>query len=276
MPLHEEVSALMRMVAAEVMMPRFRSLADAEIAIKSAGEVVTVVDREAELRLHDGLAGLGLGARIIGEEAVEENPGLLDGVGEGLVWLIDPLDGTANFAGGCAPFGMMVALVENGSTVAGWMLDPLSGRMCHAVRGMGATCDGAVVRARPSGAPRPRAALGTHFLAPDRRARVHARADLDLDVVPVPRCAAASYPRLIHGEDDVALFQRILPWDHAAGALFVTEAGGLVTHWDGSPWRVGGRGVGVLAAASPWLWERAANILLHPAAGLVEEDRLAA
>jgi fructose-1,6-bisphosphatase/inositol monophosphatase family enzyme len=276
MPLHEEVSALMRTVAAEVMMPRFRGLADAEIAIKSAGEVVTVVDREAELRLHDGLAGLGLGARIIGEEAVEEDPALLDGVGEGLVWLIDPLDGTANFAGGRAPFGMMVALVENGSTVAGWILDPLSGRMCHAVRGMGATCDGAVVRTRPSGSPRPRAALGTHFLAPDRRARVHARADLDLDVVPVPRCAAASYPRLVHGEDDVALFQRILPWDHAAGALFVTEAGGLVTHWDGSPWRVGGRGVGVLAAASPLLWERAANVLLHPAAGLVEEDRLAA
>lgn len=276
MPLHEEVSALMRTVAAEVVMPRFRGLADAEIAIKSAGEVVTIVDREAEPRLHDGLAGLGLGARIIGEEATEENPGLLDGVGEGLVWLIDPLDGTANFASGRGPFGMMVALVENGSTVAGWMLDPLSGRMCHAVRGMGATCDGAVVRARSSGAPRPRAALGTHFLAPDRRARVHARADLDLDVVPVPRCAAASYPRLVHGEDDVALFQRILPWDHAAGALFVTEAGGLVTHWDGAPWRVGGRGRGVLAAASPWLWERAANVLLHPAAGLVEEDRLAA
>jgi fructose-1,6-bisphosphatase/inositol monophosphatase family enzyme len=276
MPLHEEVSALMRAVAADVMMPRYRGLAEAEIALKSAGEVVTVVDREAELRLHDGLAALGLGARIVGEEAAEEDPALLDGAGEGLVWLIDPLDGTANFASGRGPFGMMVALVENGSTVAGWMLDPLNDRLCHAVRGMGARCDGAVVRARPTGAPRPRAALGTHFLTPDRRARVHARADLDLNVVPVPRCAAESYPRIVRGEDDVALFQRILPWDHAAGALFVTEAGGMVTHWDRSPWRVGGRGVGVLAAASPWLWERAANILLHPAAGLVEEDRLAA
>jgi fructose-1,6-bisphosphatase/inositol monophosphatase family enzyme len=275
MPLHEEVTALMRMVAAEAMMPRFRGRAGAEIALKGASEAAAIIGREAELRLRDGLAGLGIGARIIGEESVKEDPVLLDGVGEGLVWLIDPLDGTANFAGGRA-FGMMVALVENGSTVAGWMLDPLSGRMCHAVRGMGATCDGALVRARPSGAPRPRAALGTHFLAPDRRARVHARADLDLDVAPVPHCVAASYPRLVHGEDDIALFQGILPWDHAAGVLFVTEAGGLVTHWDGSPWRVGGRGVGVLAAASPWLWDRAANVLLHPAAGLVEEDRLAA
>ena len=271
MPLHEEVSALMRMVAAEVMMPRFRGLADAEIAIKSAGEVVTVVDREAELRLHDGLAGLGLGARIIGEEAAEEEPALLDGVGEGLVWLIDPLDGTANFAGGRAPFGMMIALVENGSTVAGWILDPLSGRMCHAVRGMGATCDGAVVRTRPSGAPRPRAALGTHFLTPDRRARVHARADLDLDVVPVPRCAAASYPRLVLGQDDLTLFQRSLPWDHAAGALFLTEAGGSITDWAGQPYRVG-TGSGILAAADERLWSIGAELLLGPAAGLTERE----
>lgn len=276
MPLHEEVSALMRGVAAEVVMPRFRALASTEIATKSAGEVVTIVDREAELRLYDGLAALGLGARILGEEAAEEDPALLDNVGEGLVWLVDPLDGTANFAAGRAPFGMMIALVENGSTVAGWMLDPLRGRLCHAVRGMGATCDGAVVRARPSGALRPRAALGTHFLNPERRARVHAEADLQLDVVPVPRCAAESYPRLVFGQDDAALFQRILPWDHAAGALFVAEAGGMVTHWDGAPWRVGGPGIGVLAAASPRLWERAADVLLSPAAGLVERDRLAA
>jgi fructose-1,6-bisphosphatase/inositol monophosphatase family enzyme len=80
----------------------------------------------------------------------------------------------------------------------------------------------------------------------------------------------------VRGEDDIALFQRILPWDHAAGALFVTEAGGMVTHWDGSPWRVGGSGLGVLAAATPRLWERAADVLLSPAAGLVERDRIAA
>lgn len=270
MSLHEEVSALLRAVATRVVIPRFRALAEHEVAIKTAGEIVTVVDRESELRLHDGLAALGLGARILGEEAAEQDPALLDDVGEGLVWLIDPLDGTANFAAGREPFGMMVALVEDGVPLAGWMLDPLSGRLCHAARGEGARRDGIAVRARPTSAARPRAALGTHFLAPDRRARVHAQADLDLDVVPVPRCAAASYPRLVFGEDDMALFQRILPWDHAAGALFVTEAGGLVTHWDGSPYRVGGRGAGVLAAASEGLWEQAATVLLGPAAGLVE------
>jgi fructose-1,6-bisphosphatase/inositol monophosphatase family enzyme len=274
MSLHEEVSALLRSVAAQVVIPRFRALAGHEVTIKSAGEIVTIADREAELRLHDGLAALGLGARIVGEEAAERDPDLLDDVDEGLVWLIDPLDGTANFAEGRAPFGMMIALVEDGSPVAGWMFDPLSGRLCHAARGLGATCDGAFVRARPTGAARLRAALGTHFLAPGMRDRVHAHADRHLAVVPVPRCAAESYPRLVLGSDDVALFQRILPWDHAAGALFLTEAGGRITHWDGAPYRVGGRGTGVLAAASPDLWEQAVEILLSPAAGLIELDCL--
>ncbi|MDT8757234.1 inositol monophosphatase [Sphingomonas psychrotolerans] len=275
MPLNEEVSALLRTVAAQVVVPRFRTLAGPEVAIKAAGEIVTVVDREAELRLHDGLAKLELGARILGEEAVEHDPTLLDGVGEGLVWLIDPLDGTANFAAGREPFGMMIALIEDGIPLEGWMLDPLSGRMCHAAQGKGATCNGTPVHAQPTSAPRPRAALGTHFLAPDRRARVHAEANLHLDVVPVPRCAAESYPRLVLGEDDVALFQRILPWDHAAGALFVTEAGGRITHWDRSPYRIGGNGVGVLVAASEDLWAAAADVLLSPAAGLIELECLA-
>ena len=234
-----------------------------------------MVDREAELRLHDKLAKLDLGARILGEEAVEHDPTLLDGVGEGLVWLIDPLDGTANFAAGREPFGMMIALIEDGIPLEGWMLDPLSGRMCHAAQGKGATCNGTPVHAQPTSAPRPRAALGTHFLAPDRRARVHAEANLHLDVVPVPRCAAESYPRVVLGEDDVALFQRILPWDHAAGALFVTEAGGRITHWDRSPYRIGGNGVGVLVAASEDLWAAAADVLLSPAAGLIELECLA-
>jgi fructose-1,6-bisphosphatase/inositol monophosphatase family enzyme len=269
MSLNEEVSALLRTVAAQVVVPRFRTLAGHEVAIKTAGEIVTVVDREAELRLHDGLAALGLGARILGEEAVEQDPASLDDVGEGLVWLIDPLDGTANFAAGREPFGMMIALADDGVPIEGWMLDPLSGRLCHAARGKGATCNGRPVHARPTGTARPRAALGTHFLAPERRARVHVEADLHLDVVPVPRCAAESYPRLVLGEDDIALFQRILPWDHAAGALFVTEAGGRVAHWDRSPYRVGGNGVGVLAAASEDLWDAAADVLLSPAAGLI-------
>jgi fructose-1,6-bisphosphatase/inositol monophosphatase family enzyme len=266
----EQVSMLMRDVAASVVMPRFRSLAPGEIAEKSPGEVVTIVDREAEERLYDGLAALGLGARIVGEEAVSRDPALLSRVGEGQVWLIDPLDGTANFAAGRFPFGMMIALVEDGEPVESWILDPLSGRLCHARRGEGATCEGQPVPSRNVRRSPPRAALGSHFLPPERRAALHDFATRILDVQPVPRCAAESYVRLVLGQDDVALFQRILPWDHAAGALFLTEAGGNITHWDGTPYRIGGPGKGVLAAADAELWRVAAELILDPAAGLLD------
>ena len=260
----------MRDVAASVVMPRFRSLAPGEVAEKSPGEVVTIADREAEARLHDGLDRLGVGARILGEEAASEDPGLLAGAGRGLVWLIDPLDGTANFAAGRAPFGMMVALVEDGEPLAGWILDPLSGRLCHAERGRGALCDGQPVTARYGLRTPPRAALGSHFLPPERRERLHEFVGRSLDVQPVPRCAAESYVRLVLGQDDITLFQRILPWDHAAGALFLTEAGGKITHWDGAPYRIGGPGKGVLAAADADLWRMAADLILDPAAGLLD------
>lgn len=266
----EQVSDLMREVAASIVMPRFRGLAPGEIAEKSPGEIVTIADREAEERLTEGLAALGLGARILGEEAVSRDPGLLDQVGEGLVWLVDPLDGTANFAAGRFPFGMMIALVEDGEPLAGWILDPPTGRLCHAERGKGAICDGAPVSARSARRTPPRAALGSHFLPPERRARLHDFAGRTLDVQPVPRCAAESYVRLVLGQDDVALFQRILPWDHAAGALFLTEAGGKITHWDGAPYRIGGPGRGVLAAADAELWRIAADLILDPAAGLLD------
>lgn len=271
----EQIAELMRDVAAEVVTPRFRMLAAHEITEKSAGEIVTTVDREAERRLYDGLAALDPGARIVGEEAAEQDPSLLDRIGCGRVWLVDPLDGTANFAAGREPFGMMVALVENGVPLAGWLLDPLSGRLCVAEKGKGARCDGVVVHSRATGQSPLVAALGTRFLSPERRARVHEHAAKHLTIVPIPVCAAASYPYLALGETDIAMFQRILPWDHAAGALFLTEAGGVVSHWDRSPYRVGGPGIGVLCAADQHLWQFAADVLLGPEAGLIETEHYA-
>lgn len=268
MTLRDSVCAIMRGVAANSVTPRFRMLAAHEISEKSPGEIVTSVDREAEAWLHDGLAALGLGARIVGEEAVALEPHLLHDIDDGLVWLIDPLDGTANFAAGHGPFGMMVALVQDGIPLEGWILDPLSGRLCHARRGGGATCDGRPVRTTDSRHDRPKAALGTQFLDPAHRDRLHGLAETRLDTVAIPRCAAESYARLVLGTDDIAMFQRILPWDHAAGVLFLTEAGGHATHWDGSPFRIGGPGTGVLAAANRHLWHMAADVLLTPAAGL--------
>lgn len=255
------VSRLLRDVASQIVMPAFGALSAHDIVEKSPGEIVTRVDREAEARLHDGLTALGMEARVIGEEACTDDPALVKTVGDGLVWLVDPLDGTANYASGRSPFGIMVALVAGGQPLAGWMLDPLNGRLCRAARGEGARINDRQVRTSQAVSHPLVAALATQFMSPVDREFTHECAARKFRREPVPRCAAESYPRLVLGQNAVALFQRILPWDHAAGVLFVQEAGGCATHWNGQAYRVGGQGTGLLVASNRQTWALARTAL---------------
>lgn len=259
--LGRQVAVLMERVAAEVILPRYRNLAAHEVEEKSAGELVTIADKESELRLNEGLARLLPEAGLVGEEACAADPALVDRLASDLNWLVDPIDGTGNFAAGKAPFGIMVALVDGGETQAGWLFDPLTGRLCHAARGKGATIDGEPVQARASGAPLPVSGISLLFVDPAARQGLIDRAAGRLEMVDIPRCAAEQYPRIVLGVNDLALFERTLPWDHAPGALFVNEAGGKVARPDGTPYRPDQTGTGLIAAASPALWEQAAGIL---------------
>ena len=72
----------------------------------------------------------------------------------------------------------------------------------------------------------------------------------------------AKVARLVLGVNDVSIFQRTLAWDHAAGVLFVNEAGGMAARPDGTPYRVDGEDWGgLIAAASPALWDELAGRL---------------
>lgn len=260
--LSTSVVALMRTVAAQVVMPRYRNLAQHEVIEKAADDLVTIADRESEERLTEGLAKLLPEAGIVGEEAVAADARVLHNLGNGLNWIIDPIDGTGNFAAGHPPFGIMVGLVDNGIVQAGWILDPLSGRLCCAALGQGATIDGEKVTARPTGAGLPVAGISLLFADPETRVRLKARAEGQLQMADIPRCAAEQYPRIVLGVNDLAVFERTLPWDHAPGALFVNEAGGKVARPDGSAYVIGADpGKGLLAACSPAMWEQAAAII---------------
>jgi fructose-1,6-bisphosphatase/inositol monophosphatase family enzyme len=252
------VTALMREVAAEIMMPRFRDLKAGEIAEKAPNDFVTVVDTLSEARLIAGLTALLPGSHVVGEEGVAADPRLVERVTEGAAWIVDPLDGTGNFAAGNPPFAIMVALAEEGVTQAGWIFDPVTGRMCHAARGEGCFIDGARITAKGSGAALPIGALATRYLPDDVRASVVTRAAGHFTTADIPNCAGEQYPRLLLGTNDVALFWRALPWDHAPGALMLEEAGGRVARLDGMPYRPGESGQGLLAAATPDLWDAAA------------------
>ncbi|MCP3736537.1 inositol monophosphatase [Sphingomonas sp. RP10(2022)] len=260
-PHHDAVVALMRHVAAEIVMPRFRNLAADEVEEKAADDMVTIADRMSEAALTEGLAALDPAIRVVGEEAVAADASLVEGIDRGGVWIIDPIDGTNNYASGIATFGIMIALVEDGATQAGWILDPVSGRLCHAVAGGGAYVDGERVFARSSGAALPIAGIASYHLTDAERAALIARSENVFTVAAMPRCAAEQYPRLVLGTNDVALFQKTLPWDHAPGSLFLREAGGVVRWPDGTEYRVGNQRRGMIAAASPALWEQAVEVL---------------
>lgn len=260
--LHAPVSALIRDVAARIVMPRFRQLDAAHIEEKAPDELVTIADRESEEALSEGLRRLLPDSRVIGEEACSLDPSLLDNIGEGTAWIVDPIDGTANFAAGETPFGIMIALVVDGVSAAAWLFDPVQDRLCSAARGKGAFVNDEPVRSRTSGAALPVAGLSTRYLPPELREEIEQRAEGKLSCVGIPRCAAEQYPRVMLGTNDLALFWRTHVWDHAPGALILQEAGGKVARFDGTPYAVTQTGKGLLAAATPAMWDEAAAILL--------------
>ena len=261
--LHDPVVALMREVARDVVMPRYQNLRADEISEKAVDDFVTIADKESEIRLAEGLSRILPEAGVIGEEACAADPAILDRAGVGLNWIIDPIDGTGNFAAGRAPFGIMIALADAGTTLAGWILDPLTGRLCHATLGTGSHIDGERVQARESGDPLPVAALAVYFMTPEERVDIQQRSSGQFALVDIPRCAAEQYPRLVLGQNDVSVFARTLPWDHAAGTLFLNEAGGCCQRLDGSPYRIGDLRRGLLGASSPRLWDLAAEKLFR-------------
>ncbi|MEP7221126.1 MAG: inositol monophosphatase family protein [Novosphingobium sp.] len=240
-------------------LPHYQSLSASEIVAKAADDVVTVADHEAEAILTEGLAKLLPGAAIVGEEAAHADPAVMDRLGDALCWIIDPLDGTNNFAAGKPPFGVLVALAERGETVAGWIYDALTGRFCHAHLGKGAYVDNERIHARPSGANPPIAAISLVFADPAKREALRSGIAPHYACVDIPRCAAEQWPRLALGQNDVSIFERTLAWDHAAGVLLLNEAGGKAARPDGSPYRVDQHlRPGLIGAASPALWDELA------------------
>ena len=251
--LHEAMHALLRGVSARVILPRYQKLAEHEVTAKAADDVVTVADQEAEDMLTEGLAKIA-DLPVVGEEASFADASVHDRLG-GDCWIVDPLDGTRNFAKGQPPFGILIAMASGGEAHTGWIYDCLSDRLCVAHRGKGAFIDGEKIVARPTGEASPVAAISLIFMNDVRREAVKA-AIADYRQVDIPYCAAEQYPRLALGVNDVSIFERTLAWDHAAGVLWLNEAGGKAARFDGSPYRVDEWArKGLIGAASPALWD---------------------
>lgn len=261
MEFHAAVHELLCEVSEKAILPYYQQLAAHQIEAKAADDVVTVADKLSEEMLAEGLEKIVPGLAIVGEEAAHADSTVLEGL-KGDCWIIDPVDGTRNFAAGKPPFGILLAMASGGEAHTGWIYDVLSRRLCVAHKGKGAFVNGEKIAARGTGETPPVAAISMLFMDEAKRESMKEGIAPRYRLVDIPYCAAEQYPRLALGVNDVSIFERTLAWDHAAGALWLNEAGGKAARPDGSAYRVDEVGrTGLIGAASPELWDELADRL---------------
>jgi fructose-1,6-bisphosphatase/inositol monophosphatase family enzyme len=232
----QRVVDLMRETAVAELLPRFRNLSKDEVRQKRPGDIVTVADVAAEQRLASGLARILPGVPVVGEEAVEKDPSLLDLIsrpGEAC-WIVDPLDGTANFAAGRDRFAIIVCLVQDTAAIAGWILDVPRDRIAVAHKGGGVSFNGTTIRGEPVAGPLDGFVGYKVAKAFDEQLGKKQRARLGR--ISTLRCAGAEYLEILSGRAHFSLYRMTKPWDHAAGTLMMREAGGGAIQFGGAPY----------------------------------------
>ena len=165
----------------------------------------------------------------------------------------DPIDGTANFVKGRNHFAVIVALVVEGRTVQGWIHDPLTGRTATAEQGAGAWRDGERLRIIAAG---PLSAMSGS--AGYRHGKALAAA---VGRLICQGSAAHDYLSSVENRLQFAHFRRLHPWDHAAGVLMHSEAGGYGALLNGQPYRPLPSSESILLAPDRQLWKQLRSLV---------------
>ena len=271
----DPVAAAIRRVAADEILPRFRALSALDIREKGPGDLVTVADEAAEVALETALMDLLPGSTVVGEEAATRDAGVLDRLNRSApVWVIDPIDGTANYAGGREPFGVIVALVQNRRTLAGWIHLPLTDVMVTAASGGGAWNGGNRLSLGPAPSP---SAMHAVFTMPGKRAGARRSVAEALGRTVGSHgsmtCVAADYIDLAEGRTQAALFSRLKPWDHAAGMLIHAEAGGYAAGLDSRTYVPVYQVMPFLVAPTEAAWRTLRQAIAGPALDVLLAER---
>ena len=251
-----QVVELLRSTARAEIMPRFRKLRPDMVHEKSGpSDLVTEADVAAEAVITRGLHRLFPGCLVVGEEACAADPGLLGRLaGADLAFVVDPIDGTANYVAGLPLFGVMAAAVVGGRVVAGAIHDPVGDTTATALLGEGAwmaAAEGGRTRLRVAAPVAPAVMTGCvswRYMREPMRGTVLRNLPA-LGVSCDYRCAAHQYRMLAGGKADYMVFNRLLPWDHLPGWLLHQEAGGFSAHFDGSPLTAADVGGGLICTS---------------------------
>lgn len=238
----QAVTECIEEAARTLVLPRFARLSAGDIESKNtpgdAQDLVTIVDREVEAQLSRALTALSPTANVLGEEAVHQRPELFRLLASDQpLWIIDPIDGTKNFAAGSSAFGIMVAYVVAGRSQAAWIVLPARCQTFVAEFGSGAYVNGVRIPVQ-SCVPdcSLRGAALTRYMPGGLGIAVTEALNRRVRARPPSGCAAIEYTDILMGHSDFVVYYRLLPWDHAAPALVLTEAGGCVSHNSGHPY----------------------------------------
>lgn len=215
--------------AGELVMGFFRQgrATSAQISHKAGGSPVTEADFRADEMLNKRLRSAFPGAAWLSEETADDKARL----GADLVIVVDPIDGTRAFSTGDPRFCIAVALVANGRPIAGVIHAPALGETHAALKGEGATLNGAPARVSARRALAGASLSGPRWLSEEM---VRSRPDLVLvDRIPSLACRIAA---VASGALDASLAAaNAHDWDLAAADLILHEAGGLLTGLEGAP-----------------------------------------
>lgn len=265
-----KVQNIIRDVAAEQIMPRFRKLAEGDVEMKGVNDPVTIADKESERHLTMRFKDYLPGSVVVGEESFAVDKAIMSHLDNAHpVWIIDPIDGTRNFVAGNPEFAVMVALVINRKTIASWIHDPNSGDTIMAEQGAGVWLRGKRLK------------LAASTISPNTVGLVGARVKKlisdpsvmpqspDMPKIEIGSCAGFDYPRLFATQDgevltfadaptsraSFLLYRHTNAWDHVPGMFLHVEAGGYNADWDGNPYHMDNPRAGLLYAPDKQAWQ---------------------
>jgi len=214
----------------KVLLGYFRKLDPGMITEKTKNDFVSDADRASEAAIRAELASRFPAYGFLGEEGGHHG-------NTETRWIVDPLDGTLNFVQGFPHWCVSVALWDGEGPVAGCVLDPLRGDCFLATRGGGATWNGRpMLVSRQTGVDGAFLATGFAYQLGDRWPRFNAALGRVFPRAMGIRRAGSAALDLAHtagGIYDGYFELGLQPWDMAAGVLLVTEAGGVITDWEG-------------------------------------------
>lgn len=198
------------------------------VTVKGDRDIASEVDYAVEDRLREFLSRETPTIGFLGEENSETDQ-------NETVWVLDPIDGTANFVRGIPLFGVSLALVEDGNPVVGLITLPAIGLNYSATTRGGAYCNDEAIHCRQTTSLRDAmVSLGDYAVGDDAneknadRLRITSRLARHVERVRMVGSAATDLAWVAHGKLDATVILANKPWDTAAGTLLARESGALV------------------------------------------------